>query len=207
MSVRDAAAFLDVLAGYEPGDAHWAPPPARPFLDEVGADPGRLRIALALEPAIPHEIDGAVIAVAREAAEALAVLGHEIVEQAPPWADDVLLSTFAKLWQVGPALYPVDDTSMFEPLNRALAAAAHETSSAVFAQSVAKLQRLARRIVAFWDDVDVVLTPGLGKLPVPIGWVFEPDDPWEQFRRGGEFTPYTPIVNVTGQPAAMVPFA
>ena len=47
---------------------------------------------------------------------------------------------------------------------------------------------------------------GLAKLPVPIGWVFEPDDPWEQFARGGEFTPFTPIVNVTGQPAAAVPF-
>ena len=52
-----------------------------------------------------------------------------------------------------------------------------------------------------------MLTPGLGKLPVPIGWIFEPDDPWEQFLRGGEFTPFTPLVNVTGQPAAMVPFA
>jgi amidase len=206
VSVRDAAAFLDVIAGYEPGDAHWAPPPTRPFLDEVGADPGRLRIAFTVEPPIPREVDGSVIEVARDAAEALSALGHEIVERTPPWVDEVLLSTFAKLWQVGPALYPVTDTSLFEPLNRALAAAAHETSSVVFAQSVASLQRLARRIVAFWDDVDVVLTPGLGKLPVPIGWVFEPDDPWEQFRRGGEFTPFTPIVNVTGQPAAMVPF-
>jgi amidase len=43
-------------------------------------------------------------------------------------------------------------------------------------------------------------------LPVPVGWVFEPEDPWEQFARGGEFTPFTPIVNVTGQPAAAVPF-
>jgi amidase len=43
-------------------------------------------------------------------------------------------------------------------------------------------------------------------LPVPIGWIFEPDDPWEQFDRAGEFTPFTPIVNVTGQPAATVPF-
>ena len=51
-----------------------------------------------------------------------------------------------------------------------------------------------------------MLTPGLAKLPVPIGWIFEPDDPWEQFRRGGEFTPFTPIVNITGQPAATVPF-
>ena len=92
------------------------------------------------------------------------------------------------------------------PLNRALAEAALETSSVVFAQAVGALQRAARRIVEFWDDVDVVLTPALAKLPVPIGWVFEPDDPWEQFARGGEFTPFTPIVNVTGQPAAAVPF-
>ena len=205
VSVRDAAAFLDVVSGYEAGDAHWAPPPARPFVDEVGAAPGRLRIAFTTEPPIPHEIDPSVVAVARDAADALAALGHEIVERTPPWSDEVLLSTFAKLWQVGPALYPTDP-QLFEPLNRALAAAAHETSSVVFARSVAALQRLARSIVAVWEDVDVVLTPGLGKLPVPIGWVFEPDDPWEQFRRGGEFTPFTPIVNVTGQPAAMVPF-
>jgi amidase len=206
VTVRDAAAFLDVIAGYETGDAHWAPPPARPFLDEVGADPGRLRIAFTVDPPIPHEVEDAVIGVARDAAEALGALGHEIVEQAPPWSDDTLLRTFARLWQVGPALYPVEDTSLFEPLNRWLASKAHETSSVAYAQSVFALQRIARRVVAFWDDVDVVLTPGLGMLPVPIGWVFEPDDPWDQFRRGGQFTPFTPIVNVTGQPAAMVPF-
>jgi amidase len=206
VTVRDAAAFLDVIAGYEPGDAHWAPPPQRPFLDEVGADPGRLRIAFTAQPPMPYPVDGAVVAVAREAADALAALGHEIVEQTPPWVDVGLLDTFAKLWQVGPAMYPVPDQELLEPLNRALAVAARETSSVVFAQSVTGLQRFARRIVAFWNDVDVVLTPGLAKLPVPIGWVFEPDDPWTQFERGGEFTPFTPIVNVTGQPAAMVPF-
>src|SRR5664279_3109329 len=63
VTVRDAAAFLDAIAGYEPGDAHWATPPARPFLDEVGADPGRLRIAFTAEPPIPHETDPRVVAV------------------------------------------------------------------------------------------------------------------------------------------------
>jgi amidase len=75
-----------------------------------------------------------------------------------------------------------------------------------YARAAVALQRAARRIVAFWDGVDVVLTPGLAKLPVPIGWIFEPEDPWEQFVRGAEFTPFTPMVNVTGQPAATVPF-
>jgi amidase len=206
VSVRDAAAFLDVLAGYEAGDAHWAPLPARPFLAEVGADPGRLRIAFTTEPAIPYPVEPALVEVARAAADALAELGHDVIETTPPWVDEAALSAFAKLWQLTPALYPVQDESQLMPINRALAQAARETSSVVFAQAVAALQRAARRIVAFWDDVDIVLTPGLAKLPVPIGWVFEPDDPWEQFARGGEFTPFTPIVNVTGQPAAMVPF-
>ncbi len=206
VTVRDAAAFLDVIAGYEPGDAHWAPPPERPFLDEVGADPGRLRIAFTVEPPIPYDVDPRVITVAREAAEALAALGHEIVEATPPWADDATLMGFGRLWSVGPALYPVEDPTLLEPLNQALAAAAHETSSVDYARAVAALQRMARRILPFWSDVDVLLTPGLAKLPVPVGWVFEPEDPWDQYRRGGEFTPFTPLVNVTGQPAAMVPF-
>jgi amidase len=101
----------------------------------------------------------------------------------------------------------VADESQLMPINRELARAARETSSVDFAHAVGALQRAARRIVAFWDDVDVVLTPGLAMLPVPVGWVFELDDPWEQFARGGQFTPFTPIVNVTGQPAAAVPFA
>jgi amidase len=206
-SVRDAAAFLDVLAGYEPGDAHWAPPPERPFLEECGRDPGRLRIAFTTGPPMPFPVDPVVAQVARDAADALAGLGHEVVEETPPWQGDDLLDLFAFLWQLTPALYPVQDENLLMPLNRFLAERARATSSVPFAQAVGALQRLARRVVAFWDDVDVVLTPGLAKLPVPIGWVFEPDDPWEQFVRGAEFTPFTPVLNVTGQPAAMFPFA
>jgi amidase len=206
-SVRDAAAFLDVLAGYEPGDPHWAPPPRRPFVEEVGTDPGRLRIAFTAEPPLAFDVDPRVVHVARAAADALAALGHDVFEATPPWRHEALLTTFAKLWQVGPALYPADP-ELFDTLNRAFAEAAHETTSVEYARSVFALQRLARSIVAFWfeRDVDVVLTPGLGMLPPAIGWVFEPDDAWEQFDRGAELTPFTPIANVTGQPAAMVPF-
>ena len=206
VSVEDAAAFLDAIAGYEWGDANLLPEPERPFREEVGRDPGRLRIAFTAEPPIPYPVDPQVAAVARNAADALADLGHHVVERTPAWRDDDMLHAFAKLWQVSPAMFPVRDRSQLMPLNRALADEADATSSVVFSQAAVALQRAARRIVAFWQDIDLVLTPGLAKLPVPIGWVFEPDDPWEQFRRGGEFTPFTPIVNVTGQPAAAVPF-
>ncbi len=206
VTVRDAAAFLDVIAGYEWGDAHILPPPERPFLDEVGRDPGRLRIAFTDVPPIPYPIDPTAVTVARAAADALATLGHDVVEQTPPWRDENLLRSFGVLWQTSPALFPVRDRSLLMPLNRALAESADRTSSVALAAATVALQRAARQVVAFWQDVDVVLTPALAKPPVPIGWIFEPDDPWEQFARGGEFTPFTPLVNVTGQPAACVPF-
>jgi len=207
VTVRDAAAFLDAIAGYEWGDSHILPPPERPFAEEVGRDPGRLRIAFTDTPPIPYPVEPAASAAARAAADALAALGHEVVERTPPWSDENLLRAFAVLWQTSPALFPVRDRSLLMPLNRALAESAERASSVALAEATVALQRAARRVVAFWEDVDVVLTPALAKLPVPIGWVFEPGDPWEQFRRGGEFTPFTPLVNVTGQPAACVPFA
>ncbi len=204
-TVRDTAALLDLMAGYEPGDPTWAPPPARPFAEEVGADPGRLRIAFTLEPAIDYPVDPVCAAAARDAAALLTELGHEVVEATPPWRDAELLHVFAILWQIGPRLYPVEDLSLLTPLNRALAEAAEATPSHVYELANLRLQAFARTIVAFCLDYDAVLTPGLARPPVPIGWVFEPDDPWDQFRRGGEFTPFTPIVNVTGQPAVTVP--
>ena len=206
VTVRDAAAFLDAIAGYEWGDAHILPTPERPFLEEVGREPGRLRIAFTDVPPIPHPLDPGAVAVARAAADALAALGHDVVEQTPPWRDENLLRSFAVLWQTSPALFPVRDRSLLMPLNRALAESADRASSVALAQATVALQRAARQVVAFWQDVDVVLTPALAKPPVPIGWIFEPDDPWKQFARGGEFTPFTPLVNVTGQPAACVPF-
>jgi amidase len=205
-TVRDAAAFLDAVAGYELGDAHWAPPPERPFLDECGRDPGRLRIAFTTKPPIDCDVDPRVAQVARDAADALAALGHEIVEATPDWHGEDTLDLFSYLWRLTPALYPVQDASLLMPINRWFAQWAHEATSVDYARAVIRLQALARRVVMFWRDVDIVLTPGLAKLPVPIGWVFESDDPHEQYLRGGEFTPFTPIVNVTGQPAAMFPF-
>jgi amidase len=205
-TVRDAAGFLDAAAGYEPGDSAWLPAPRRPFAAEVGAPPGRLRIAWTTEPALPYEVEAPCAQAARDAAVLLEELGHEVVEQTPPWPDDEVLDRFSFLWRMGPALYPVDPAEL-EPLNELLARKAHETTAVEYARRVIALQRYARTVAAFWDDVDVVLTPTLAKLPVPVGWVFDSDDPWEHFTRAAEFTPFTPALNVTGQPAASVPFA
>jgi amidase len=206
-TVRDAAALLDVMAGAEPGDFFVAPEPERPFLAEVGEDPGRLRIAFTLEPPIDVAVDPECAAAARAAAELLAELGHDVVEQTPPWQSDEALVHFVRVWQVGPAIAGVDDLSLLEPINRVLAEDARATPSPEHALAIVQLQTLVRRIVAFWSEVDIVLTPTLAMLPVPIGWTYQDTDGDARlaFARQTLFTPFTPLVNVTGQPALSLP--
>ncbi|MBV8396737.1 MAG: amidase [Actinobacteria bacterium] len=204
-TVRDAAAFLDVVTGYEPGDLTPVAPPERPFLEEADIAPGRLRVAVTVDPPAAQPVDAACADAAHGAATLLDELGHDVVEATPPWRDEGLFERFGVLWRIGPALYGVPPEQL-EPLNRELAHAACATTALEYVGAILSLQRYARRVCAFWDDVDVVLTPTLAKPPVPVGWGFEPTDPWEQFRRGAEFSPFTAIANLTGQPAASVPF-
>jgi amidase len=204
-TTADAAAYLDVVCGAEWGDPLPAPPPERPFAEEVGADPGRLRIAVTSSPPVATEVNAACRTAASEAAELLASLGHEVEEAAPDWGDDGLMDDFRAVWQTAPALYPVRDPSVLSPLNQAFLAAAQETPSSEYAGALTRLQLRARRVAAFWAEYDLLLTPTLALPPVPVGWDTEPDDPWEQFDRAVRFTPFTAVFNVTGQPAASLP--
>ncbi len=90
-TVAETAELLDVLAGYETGDAIWAPPPAEPFAAAAGREPGRLRIGFTSDPPIEAEIDPVCERAMRDAAELLASLGHEVEEAAAPWAEQDLL--------------------------------------------------------------------------------------------------------------------
>ena len=204
-TVGDAAALLDVMAGYEPGDPWWTPPPERPFADEVGAPTGRLRIAVTTVPPVETPVAAECCDALRAAAELLAELGHDVVEETPPWADADLGLAFIAVWQVGPALQPVEDLSFLTPLNRELVESARAFSAADYGRTVARLQSYARRVVAFWDEVDVVLTPTLALPPVAIGWQDAAQGAVEQLLRNVEFTPFTAVANVTGLPAMSLP--
>lgn len=204
-SVEDAAHLLDVLAGYEPGDPWWAPPPERPFALEVGELPGRLRIAVTATPPIETPVDPECVVALESAHSLLHDLGHDVVEATPPWIEPDLFDAFIAVWQVGPALHPVEDLSLLTELNRGLVEAAQASSAADYARAVVRLQAIARRTVAFWRDFDVVVTPTLALPPVPIGWQESVDGAIEQLLRSAVFTPFTAIANLTGLPAVSLP--
>jgi amidase len=212
-SVRDTALLLDTVSGPAPGDPYWAPPPPRPFVDEVGAPPGRLRVGWTATPPIDAPVHPACAAAVREAAALCEELGHEVVELTPGWRDDSLMPDFLQVWAstIGLMVEQIasigGDREAVEPHNRALWEAARATPSTAHLMAIVRLQAYARRLVASWDNVDVLLTPTLAEPPLPLGTLFEDaaGNPLAPVTRAGAFTPFTPLVNVTGQPAASLP--
>jgi amidase len=216
-TVLDTAMLLDVLAGYEAGDATWAPPPSEPFTRAAVRDPGKLRIAVSLRTAYGGELDPECERGVRVAIELLEGLGHEVVEGDPPLPGPELLRRFAGLF--GPAV----STGMafaeriagraageddIEPLSRALRARSESVSAVDYLLVQAQMQRMARRIIGFFADHDVLLTPALAERPLPIGECTGVGaDPMADFARSAHFTPYTALYNVTGQPAITLPVA
>jgi amidase len=214
-SVRDSAALLDATAGPDVGDPYWAPPPARPFLQEVGANPGRLRIAFTVTPPTNVKVHADCISAVQDAAALCADLGHDVTEAAPEINGEMVARTFMVLFSAGCAWTvaglalatgqsPSQDT--FEPLTWALYEMGCQHTASSYLLSLTFLQRTARDIARFFLKYDVLLTPTLSEPPVLLG-TFDspPEDPLQGLRRAETFVPFTPICNATGQPAMSVP--
>jgi amidase len=213
-SVRDSAHILDATFGPAPGDPYFAPPPSRPYASEVGAPPGKLRIAFSKKNpgAMPVHADAesAMLSAAKLASE----LGHEVLERDLELPGDLFLQAFSVLWTGGAAM-TLDGLSLLtgrqatpelvEPLTWALAGAGRSRTAAEYMLSLAFLQRVSREIARFMKDVDVFLTPTLAEPPLPLGSFDCKDSPLEAMFRAGAYVPFTPIQNATGQPAMNVP--
>jgi amidase len=215
-TVAETAAMLDVLAGYEPGDATWAPPPDERFATAATREPGRLRIGVATESALDAPLDPLCERAVVDAAELLESLGHEVERiESPPWSGQDLMQAFTLafgtpiamgLFLAGRVTGREPAPEMVEPLSWTIWNGVRERSALEYLLARTQLGAFSRSIVALWNEFDVVMTPALAQRPVRIGEIDAcSDDPWDDFRRSGEFTPYTAIFNVTGQPAISMP--
>jgi amidase len=215
LSVRDSAALLDATAGPDLGDPYWAPPAARPFLQEVGASPGRLRIAVSTTAANGVPVDADCVAAVRDAADLCASLGHDIVDGSPTLDGDLLTDAFIAVWSASVA-WTLQDWSRrtgrqasqddVEPLTWALVESGRARSAPNYMLAVQDLQLVARQVARFFVDHDVWLTPTVAEPPPPLGsFDATPDNPAFGMFRAAAFVPFTPICNITGQPAMSVP--
>ncbi|MGH9402277.1 MAG: amidase, partial [Terriglobia bacterium] len=215
LSVRDSAALLDATAGPSAGDPYWASPPERPFLQEAGADPGRLRIALSKSPITGTPVHADCIKAVENAAKLCHELGHQVIEDGPKLNVDFLVQMFMTVWAVGCASSidgaailtsksPAED--QFEPSTWTLYQMGRRITASDYLCALTALQWISRSVAAFMEQYDVWLTPTLGSPPVPLGWFDAPPlDGLEAQQRTIAFAAFTPLSNVTGQPAMSVP--
>jgi amidase len=219
-SVRDVAAVLDAVHGPAPGDPYVAPPPQRPYVDELEADPGALRIALVTTSAAEIEVEPVVIEAVRDAARLVESLGHTISERGLAEASfgdgSELVESFMVRWEAGQAAtlatlervlgraLTADDV---EPLTWALAEAGRRHGAGEYLNAVG-LHQLVSRVIGGWLDAefDLLLTPTVGEPPPPLGTYDDSgSDPMAAIRRAWPTAAFSGIFNATGQPAISVP--
>jgi amidase len=217
-TVRDSAAVLDAVHGPAPGDPYAAPPPARPYTQEVGADSGRLRIGYRTQ-----RRDGAggshpdCTAAVETTAKALESLGHHVEETAITALDGPQLAEAFPLifgaivareldrWSelLGRAIVPHE----LEPLNAMAAEMGRGTTAAQYMGALDSLHGYTRDVARWWaDGNDVLVLPTLPEPPVPLGELSaEAPDQLAVLIRLGALTTFTVPFNVTGQPAISLP--
>jgi amidase len=219
-SVRDSAAVLDLLAGYQPGDPYTAPPGPKSYLAAMATPPPPLRIGVETRRILP---DGQIadshpdcVAAVAHAGKLLTSLGHR-VEPAeiaglrdPDW-----VARFLTIWAVN-ATTEIDEASRhlgrtiepheIEVLTYALAELGRTMSGSAYADAWTWLHRASRRIAEFWTTYDLWLTPTVTEPPPALGTFQSPaDDPLAGIMRAAAFAPFTAPFNATGQPACSVP--
>ena len=217
-SVRDCAAILDAVHGPGPGDPYFAPAPERPYLDEVGADVGKLRVGVMTSaPSEAFDVHPDCVAAAEGAGELLESLGHGVEASYPTAMNDAdYIDRFIGRWvaivaanlyywslRVGREL-TADDV---EPTTWALAEGGKNVSAVDLMGILAFQQGSARAVAEWWESgFDLLLTPTLGEPPPPLGQFDpNPDDPTAPLQRAVPTGGYTAVWNATGQPAISLP--
>ncbi len=206
-TVRDAAAFLDVLAGRGVGDPSWAPPPRSSFLAACDRDPGRLRVARFIAPVIADSpVDPACIQAWEEASRLLGSMGHEIEDVPVPLPREAV-PVFETCWAVLTALSvaPPGREGELRPLTRWLSERGRAVTGPEFGLAIGEMRRLAAGALAALAPYDLVLTPTLAVPPLPVGALRDDADPEADFEAQKAFTPWTSAWNVTGMPAISLP--
>jgi len=235
-SVRDSAAVLDATAGADPGAPYVAPPPERPFLQEVSTAPGKLRIAFTAKPFLGKTVHGDCVKAVERTVELLRRLGHDVREDTPVLDGDAFAQAFMTMI-CGEVAADLEMSAKLvgRPLRRdafevetwGLALMGRTLRAEEFTTAVRYMKAEARRISAWCEQYDLVLTPTLSCPPPPHGTYRLPKKDLvglEMLGRLGAgrvlkasgmiaqaaeqaftFIPWTPVFNATGQPAMSVP--
>jgi amidase len=218
-TVRDAAELLDAVQGSGIGDPYVIAPPQRPYAAELDRPPAPLRIAVMTTPWGGQQVDAMVRDAVRDCAKLCESLGHEVEEAGPRLDWDRFLAAMMPYWTVNLASgidqlaaatgRPIDESTL-EATTLACYRYGKSLKAVDFLHAMESVNVLTREAAAFFVDHDLLLTPTLPAPPAPLGTVNANDaslDALGWTRHVFDFTPFTPLFNMTGQPAMSVPLA
>jgi amidase len=213
-TVDETARLLDLLEGYETGDATWAPPPGEPFASTAAREPGKLRVAVTTSAPNETAVDPAYATAAREAGELLASLGHEVEEATPPWTQPGLAELFLSVFgasiasgvRAGALLRGREpEPGDVEPLTWAVYESAQSLPASVYLGMVGQLQAFARSVLGFHDAYDMLVSPVVVRPPLAIGEFDTSIADVAEWGRTAHFAPFAAVANVSGQPGLSLP--
>jgi len=217
-SVRDTAAILDLIAGPRAGDPYFAPPPSRPYREEIGSDPGALRIGVTSQRTLGEEaIAPDCVEAVDRAAKLLGSLGHHIETGVPEALGELESVVHFEALASAHTAHLIDEIAAwlgkplaepdFEAFTWHLVERGRAVSGAAYIHSYEWLHAWARRIAAWWDSgFDLLLLPTLAGPPPELGWLADSaGSPLEVLARVLQLGPFTAAFNVTGQPAVSLP--
>ena len=214
LTVRDCAALLDATAGPGAGDPYAVPPPARPYLQEVGTAPGALRIAWTAKAPNGASVERESLAALAETVKLCRELGHRVEEADPEIDGAAIVPTFLTLSTANTVVTLASHPTAGRPAREGevervtwlTGQRGAKVTAADYVRATQTAHRLGRQMAAFHQRYDVLLTPGLATVPVKLGWIdMMLDDFDEYWRRVFHFSPFTVWFNITGQPAMVLP--
>jgi amidase len=217
LSVRDAAGILDAISGPMPGDPYGAPPPHRPFAEEVGRDPGRLTIGLMTKRPGGGEVDAECAQAVERTGRILESLGHRVAASHPAAYDEPeMMDHFKRMVDahaaqtidfIGQLLGRAISSEEVEPYTWRFVIDGRKMSASEYISSCDWLQAWTRRMAAWWaDGHDLLVTPTIAEPPPALGDLGGAGgDPLRRWERNLEVIPFTPAFNATGQPAISLP--
>ncbi|MFP2904780.1 amidase [Pyxidicoccus sp. 3LFB2] len=215
-TVRDSAAMMDLMQGPEAGDPYHAPPPERPYLEELRSKPGRLRIALSRTAVSGVPVSPDCVAAVEDAARLCTELGHEVVEASPTYDARMMNTAMTAVWAAALANWAYGLGQMLgrTPGPDTMEATSWEVTRFGAALKVSELQaalatfnQVSRTVGAFFVEHDVLLTPTVAVPPYKLGVLdaMVPKAPEDWYAHVFGLCPFTAVFNVTGQPAMSVP--
>lgn len=216
-SVRDTAAVLDATAGNEMGDPYWAPPKEDSYLEACQRAPGKLKVAFTTKSLFGVSFDPECVAAIQSTAKLLESLGHHVEEASPALSGEAYVASFMPIWAAGVTML-IDGVAMmtgrvphesdFQGVTWGFYQQGKQVTAAQYLMSWFQVQTMSRQVAQFHETHDVWMTTTLGTPPVRNGTLdMQEKDLLKATAPLYTYMPYTPLPNLTGQPAISLPLA